>query len=1498
MSYDISQIQQLQSDISTLATNLSNLRTSKIDAVNAVEVNLGDIGIANGVLTLGAASPTDPNQAVTKAYVDALNGNSSQFAAVAITGEYDDLLNKPTIPTNNNQLTNGADYANVDYVDSQVASVDFSDYSNTAQMEIAIDTSNTAMRVYVDAQIANVDFSDYSTTVEIANAISTSNSLMQTYVDGEISTAIANTQNYTDIAIADLVDSAPVTLDTLNELAAALGDDANFSATTSTALGYRLRFDIDTQGLTATQKSNALTNLGISGTFDGTFDGLSSKTSGTGEYSTSGNLTAGRGSGGVSLTTNDGYGNANITWNHKSGVPEQNGNAARIEVNTDSTSGASMYFELKSNVSSGTAVSLTNGMTLTEGNLNINGTITGGFGAVSTSGTTNWNNSTNARSGMGYTLLLGTATNGPGGSYYYHPFSFEYSSKDGSGNMTQFAIPYTGPNLFFRSKYNGAWSGWTRVWTTDNFSSTDISNWNTAYGWGDHASAGYITSSSIPTNYVRDDADDVKSGYLLFNKTGTATSTTNYPSSPIIMRASGWDTNNSAARNVDWYIRAETLSSVYPEGDLVFYEESPTFAHEKLRLHGRGSGSSYQDPDAATFKGNVNILQTSDSSGGDLTVTGTVTATGGNSTNWNTAYGWGDHSTAGYLTSSTGQPVGNYVTTDTTQNISGIKEFQDDVELRFGNGADARIEWNNANSRLMTRVYTHGGYMRFQAENTAGTNRNVLSLSGDTGVTMYHDAAGECAGTKSTGMYSYGLDIAANSTSTIGTRANSLSVLTTGSNSPIACKISTYDTVFSVLPWSSGITYLASGAYYDGGTWVHASDNAYSALLHISGSGVNWYTSSNSSASWNLASNVELWNGSGQWIGDISTTTTTNFNNTIKQAYARNQGWNPAYSNSDEASVYYDFSERAVAIYSSSDTQIGAAYKAMRVEAGEQLRFHVQIKGDVASTAGLYVRIYHYTGDLPNGKTHVSNSASHTLVQEDSGADVGWYENGAITTSYVSFNRTWTAPTTGYVSLVILNWTGHSTNKLFVKDAAISKILSSASVSGFLPTSGGTLTGDLTINGGGHTNLVVDGAGGSSYYQNIHVGESATGSAALHLQYRGDGYAWIGMGDTSTGTALMAYPALQMYYQSNDLTILGDVTLNTIAEAPAEWNPVLLEDGGIVKKDSSVQIHGDGYLRAAYLNMTHASSTRNSDTVFFSSSDTYIRKNDADGFKTSLGLATVATSGSYNDLTNKPTIPTNNNQLTNGAGYITSTVSGSFTATGEVNAYSGAIDLRSDGIYFESGDHCITWNDGYGNFNIRVGHTSSGTEACTEAGYVFHDEWSQSQGWRQFNVSSASLSVGATPTWRTQIYYDYNYSSLRYQGSEKGYTYASGFRVNGNLLATSDVYAYYSDERLKEKTGKIENALDKLDAIETFYYTHNDKANELGYDGKDQQVGVSAQSVEAVMPEVVHLAPIDDDGEGNSISGENYKTVNYARLVPLLIESIKELRAEIEELKK
>ena len=80
--------------------------------------------------------------------------------------------------------------------------------------------------------------------------------------DGTNTTQLATTQ-FVGTAVSNLVDSAPSDLNTLNELAAALADDDAFSTTVNTALGNRLRVDTASQGLSSTQKTNALTNLAI-----------------------------------------------------------------------------------------------------------------------------------------------------------------------------------------------------------------------------------------------------------------------------------------------------------------------------------------------------------------------------------------------------------------------------------------------------------------------------------------------------------------------------------------------------------------------------------------------------------------------------------------------------------------------------------------------------------------------------------------------------------------------------------------------------------------------------------------------------------------------------------------------------------------------------------------------------------------------------------------------------------------------------------------------------------------------------------------------------------------------------------------------------------------------------------------------------------------------------------------------------------------------------------
>ena len=120
-------------------------------------------------------------------------------------------------------------------------------------------------------------------------------------------------------------------------------------------------------------------------------------------------------------------------------------------------------------------------------------------------------------------------------------------------------------------------------------------------------------------------------------------------------------------------------------------------------------------------------------------------------------------------------------------------------------------------------------------------------------------------------------------------------------------------------------------------------------------------------------------------------------------------------------------------------------------------------------------------------------------------------------------------------------------------------------------------------------------------------------------------------------------------------------------------------------------------------------------------------------------------------------------------------------------------------------------------------------------------------------------------------------------------TLASGaLTVTGAITATSEITAYFSDARLKDFHGTIDNALNKVNSLNGYYFTENEVAKSLGYDNDARQVGVSAQEVLAVMPEVIGVAPIDGE----------YMAVRYEKLVPLLIEAIKELTAKVSELEK
>ena len=125
--------------------------------------------------------------------------------------------------------------------------------------------------------------------------------------------------------------------------------------------------------------------------------------------------------------------------------------------------------------------------------------------------------------------------------------------------------------------------------------------------------------------------------------------------------------------------------------------------------------------------------------------------------------------------------------------------------------------------------------------------------------------------------------------------------------------------------------------------------------------------------------------------------------------------------------------------------------------------------------------------------------------------------------------------------------------------------------------------------------------------------------------------------------------------------------------------------------------------------------------------------------------------------------------------------------------------------------------------------------------------------------------------------------------------------VGGTIYAVGDVVSSYSDERLKDKTRDVTEALSIISELNVFYYTANDTARKYTRTDDEEKIGLSAQDVQRVLPSIVSLSAfdteLDDNGNITSKTGQNYLTVDYARIVPILIQAIKEQQKEIDSLK-
>ena len=124
--------------------------------------------------------------------------------------------------------------------------------------------------------------------------------------------------------------------------------------------------------------------------------------------------------------------------------------------------------------------------------------------------------------------------------------------------------------------------------------------------------------------------------------------------------------------------------------------------------------------------------------------------------------------------------------------------------------------------------------------------------------------------------------------------------------------------------------------------------------------------------------------------------------------------------------------------------------------------------------------------------------------------------------------------------------------------------------------------------------------------------------------------------------------------------------------------------------------------------------------------------------------------------------------------------------------------------------------------------------------------------------------------------------------------------VDGAIICSKGITTSFSDNRLKDYTSNIANPVDLINRLNGFHFVPNDLAMNYGFT-KTPDVGLSAQEVQSILPEIVRLAPFDMTRDiGNNIvskSGDNFLTICYEKMAPLFVEAIKALKKELNELR-
>jgi hypothetical protein len=1301
------------------------------------------------------------------------------------------------------------------------------------------------------------------------------------------------------------VAAAPATLDTLNELAAALGNDPSFATTISTALGNRLRVDINTQGLSATLQGYGRTNLGLgTAATSNTGDFVAYRTFGTAANSATGDFVAYRTFG---TAANNNTGDFALA-SHTHSIANVTGLQTALDGKQASGSyAAATHSHIISDVT-GLQTAL-DGKQASLGFTPYNSTNPSGY--ITSSGSISGNAAT--ATNVAYSGLTGTVPTWNQNTTGTAAYATQWGTSAGYANFSSTAISAS-VGWLFGTTGNGTYAPVSLASVATllglgslAYSSATIPTNNNQLTNG----AGYITSTGNISGYAMS-----LNGYTGQTEYVILTGPANGP--VIKVRYDGATAN----RYID--IGSKDGNGVYSEGLKLYNGSTMTWLGYTVYHSGNvptwnqnttGTAASISGYNNPTTASTANTIVYRDASGDVAAREFVLTA-------------------ATVHTVTPSSIVGIYPTTNQVVKFSAsaIQTFLGLGSLAY---SSATIPTNNN-----------------QLTNGAGYITGVTNISGNAGTVtngVYTNVVNTIVSGDSATLIVYGassysaaaaLYLGGWSTDTtyarIRTSNGNLHIDTRGGAGNV------YQMYFN--HYSSGDMYFGNGGgtvymyggrlkhsngtdyVYNSGTWgINITGSAATATdstkLPLAGGTMtgtinitNTDIRSNSTSNWTGAPGAQgkIQYHASRWyiVADQASDRIVQFRrNDTDTSYISNDGTFIGSISGNAATATLATTANSLAANTSPTIQVlnftgvggnsGNANQGYAIyqEGGAWappfpdlcIGYHTGIK--IGAYFGYNGTRFYNNSDFATQTFSVNDGDNHVRVAYNlyvggtisgsnlSGTNTGDQTNisgNAATTSQRTFDYLKVTDTSGYISLL----TGFDNSSRIYADGNRKAIVINAdyypalylnAYSGSNTNHGAYIVMSGTLSAGGHRQWTMGIAGYDPAVFSIGYNDNMAGNG-----HYGTGDGWSGT-DAHHGRLIVD--------TAGNTKIRGMLYVNgtsggmTVGSAVIHAGNIGSQTVGNTNSISNALGNTHTWTGAQnnFLGNGNTASTNNVGLVVYSTggNGAQMSFHRSGAYAVNMGLDSdnVFRIGGWSAAANRLQLDMSGNLTVvnvnatnyymsgNTAKYITN-FAGSHTAIyigGSQNAYSGfTVD---------------------GGMRVMV-HTSGVGAPCG----FYHE----GQGW------SALFYVNGT-------------SALFYAAAEKIITQSYGVYVTGEIRASSDITAYYSDIRLKKDIDVIPNAIEKIKKLRGVTYTWNEEeVNVVKNRSGQRDIGLIAQEVEAIEPLFTkeYQTPLEETPKDANAAAnftprmsETYKTIKYDKLVALLVEGMKEQQLQIEELK-